>query len=147
MGLGMDHTPFSHSSSRPVGGSLPGSGRAQFGQGSASAMSMKWSALHDAAAAVGALAGMRAEPMKPAVRNFPAVMRDAGGWRLALAEEGIEDLSAIMEPGLSALLSAHARGTSPGAAALELWSEFGRARDALLALSPIKPGFGAVRRT
>ena len=37
---------------------LPGAGRPQFGQGSTSAMSMKWSALHDAAAVVGALAAV-----------------------------------------------------------------------------------------
>ena len=42
----------------PPGGSLPGSGRAQFGQASTSAIGMKWSALHDAAAVVATLAGI-----------------------------------------------------------------------------------------
>lgn len=118
------------------GGILPGSGRAEFGQASASAMSMQWSALGDAAAVVAMLAGVAAEPVRPEVRNFPAVMRDAGGWRRALAEQGIADLHAIMEPGLAALLAVHARGTSPAVAALALWQEFQAARAALLALAP-----------
>ncbi len=118
------------------GGVLPGSGRPEFGQASASAMSMKWSALHDAANVVAMLAGIAAEPMRADVRNFPAVMRDAGGWRRDLAEQGIDDLSAIMEPGLAALLAVNARGVGPGAAALALWQEFHAARSALLELAP-----------
>lgn len=118
------------------GGMLPGSGRPEFGQASASAMSMKWSALHDAAGVVGMLAGLAPETMRPDVRNFPAVMRDVGGWRRDLADRGIEDLSAIMEPGLAALLAVHARGVNPAPAALALWQEFHAARGALLALTP-----------
>ena len=37
------------------------------------------------------LAGIAAEPMRPEVRNFPALMRDIGGWRRELAEQGIDD--------------------------------------------------------
>ncbi|MGH6785447.1 MAG: hypothetical protein ACREBO_01340 [Novosphingobium sp.] len=127
----------------PPHGALPGSGRAEFGQASASAMSMKWSALHDAAGVVATLAGLSAEPMRPEVRNFPAIMRDAGGWRRHHAEQGIADLGAVMEPGLAALLSVHARGTNPAAAALALWQEFQAARAALLSLAP--PSAGAMR--
>ena len=72
------------SGAQPV---LPGAGRPEFGQASASAMSMKWSALHDAANVVAMLAGIAAEPMGVQIRNFPAVMRDAGGWRRDLAEQ------------------------------------------------------------
>lgn len=115
---------------------LPGAGRPEFGQASASAMSMKWSALHDAANVVAMLAGIAAEPMRPDVRNFPAVMRDTGGWRRDLAEQGVDDLSAIMEPGIAALLAVNARGISPAAAALALWQEFHAARAGLLGLAP-----------
>lgn len=115
---------------------LPGAGRPQFGQGSTSAMSMKWSALHDAAAVVGALAGLSSNSMPPEVRNFPAAIRDIGGWRREAAEQGIDDISAVLEPGLSALLAVHARGANPAAPALALWREFHAARDALLALVP-----------
>lgn len=97
---------------------------------------LKWSALHDAAAVVGVLAGLAvAEPPRPEVHNFPALIREAGGWRTELAEQGIDDLSAIMEPGIAALLAVHARGASCAAAALALWHEFVRARAALLALA------------
>lgn len=120
----------------PPGGVLPGSGRAEFGQASANTMSMRWAALHDAAGVVALLAGITAEPMKPEVRNFPAVMRDAGGWRRNLAEQGIADLSAVMEPGIAAILAVQARGANPAAAALALWHEFLAARAALLALTP-----------
>ncbi len=129
----------------PAGGVLPTSGRPEFGQASASAMSMKWSALHDAAGVVATLAGIAAEPMRPEVRNFPAMMRDAGGWRRNLAEQGIEDLAAVMEPGLAALLAVHARGINSATAALALWQEFCAARAALLTLTP-PPEESALRR-
>ncbi|PEQ12245.1 hypothetical protein B2G71_13845 [Novosphingobium sp. PC22D] len=98
---------------------------------------MKWSGLHDAAATVAAIAGIDVPPMAPRVRNLPAVMRDADEWRRRCAEQGIEDLAAIMEPGLSALLAAFARGSDPRPAAGALWREFVAARDALVALSPL----------
>jgi len=142
----MNLPPLDLGSSSPMGGSLPASGRAQFGQASASALGMKWSALHDAAGVVCILAGLVAEPLTPTLRNFPAVMRDAGGWRRAMAEQGIADISAFMEPGLSALLAVHARGVNPAAPALTLWQEFVAARDALLALTPPPGDAGPVRR-
>ena len=142
----MDTTSFGRDEPRLPGRRLPGSGRAEFGQGSASALSMKWSALHDAAATVALLAAIEAEPMTAELRNFPAVMRDAGGWRLAMTEQGISDISAIMEPGLSALLAAHARGADARPGARALWQEFHGARNALLALAPPKGRAGPLRR-
>ena len=118
---------------------LPGAGRVEFGQASASAMSMKWSALHDAAGVAALLAGLAAEPLSAELRNFPAIMRDAGSWRFRLAEQGVEDLAAIMESGLAALLALNARGGNPVAAALALWREFHAARAALLELLPPPP--------
>lgn len=146
----MDANHSSFAANHPLGagqpgGSLPASGRASFGQAAASAMSMRWSALHDAAGAVAMLAGYLAEPMRPEVRNFPAVMRDIGGWRRDMAEQGVDDLSAIMEPGLSALLAVRARGGDATAPAMTLWQEFLSARDALLALVPPQSGHGPRR--
>ena len=56
-------------------------------------------------------------------------------------EQGIDDLSAVMEPGIVALLAATARGVVPSAAALTLWHEFVRTRSALLELvaPPVRP--------
>ena len=138
----MNSGPFS--SPATAGGIFLGSGRAEFAQGAASATAMKWSALHDAAGVVATLAGLAPEPRKSEVRNFPAQIRDTGGWRKILAEQGIDDLSAVMEPGIAALLAAHARGITPAAAALTLWHEFIRTRSALLELVEA-PG-PAVRR-
>ncbi|MDG2004879.1 MAG: hypothetical protein P8J20_16270 [Novosphingobium sp.] len=118
------------------GSHLSRSGRAEFGQGSASALSMKWSALHNAASAVALLAGEEARGMTPEIRNFPAVIRDVGGWQRELADQGIADLAAVMEPGLCALLAVHARGRHPHGAAQALWQEFLTARDTILALIP-----------
>lgn len=108
-------------------------------------MSMKWSALHDASGIVATLAGIAAESMRPDVRNFPAVMRDAGGWRKEMAEQGVDDLSVIMEAGIAALLAVHARGVDARPAALSLWHEFQASRSALLALSPSANGQPARR--
>ncbi len=99
-------------------------------------MSVQWAALQDAGDAVGALAGLAAEKPSPQLRDFPALIQDAGGWRQAMAERGVADLSVIMEPGLKALLGVHARGQDPTAAALTLWREFHAARAALLSLAP-----------
>jgi hypothetical protein len=127
--------------------SLPGSGRAHFGQASSSTLGMKWSALHDAAGVVASHFGITAHVMTPELRGFPAVMRDACEWRRSLVEQGIEDISAFLEPALSALLSVQARGVNPSAPAQALWKEFVTARDALLTLRPPQAEGGALRFT
>lgn len=99
-------------------------------------MAIRWAAVHDAAAAIGELAGIAPEYRTPEVRNFPAIMRDTGGWRYRLAEQGVDDLAAILEPGLAALLSLHDSGAAAGPAAKALWHEFHTARAGLLALIP-----------
>ena len=55
--------------------------RPGFGQTAASAMSLKWSALHDAAGVAAMLAGITVESSGPEVRDFPAAVRKAAGWR------------------------------------------------------------------
>ena len=89
----------------------------------------------DAAATVALLAGQEAPGMSQEVRSFPVSIRDAQPVTRELVENGIADLAAIMEPGLSALIAAHARGAHPQAAATALWQEFLSARDALMALA------------
>jgi hypothetical protein len=130
----MDGNSFSE---RPHtgGGAFPGSGRARFGQGAANALSMKWSALHDAAETVALLAGVEGKAMTQHVRAFPVTLRDARPATRELVEGGIADIAAVLEPGLSALIAAHARGTVPQAAAAALWDDFIAARDALMVLA------------
>lgn len=115
---------------------MPGARRVEFGQAAPCSAGLKWTALHESAAVVAMLADHTAESLSPQQRNFPAIMRDVGGWRGSLAEQGVEDLVAIMEAGLAALLALHARGGNPAAAALALWQEFHGARAALFDLIP-----------
>lgn len=99
-------------------------------------IAIKWAALHQAAQVVAAIAGTDDHNTGLEVRAFPAIIREVGGWQCRLAEQGIDDLTAIMEPGLCALLCALDRGADPHAAARSLWEEFITARDAVVALVP-----------
>ena len=101
-----------------------------------STLAARWAAIHDAAAVVGALAGLAPQSMPGAARGFPATIAEAGSQRLAVARRGMADLSVILETGIRALLAIHGRGASPLAAAGALWMEFCAARDALIALAP-----------
>jgi hypothetical protein len=100
------------------------------------ALSLRWSALHDAANAVAALAGLAAEKPDLAVRAFPGRLRDAGGRRFQLVDHGVADIAAFMQPGLAALLAVSARGQDATAPALALWQEFYAARAAVMGLLP-----------
>jgi len=106
---------------------------------------MRWAALADAANVVATLAGLEPERTTAEVRNFPALVRDAETWRRDLAENGIADLAAVMEPGIAALLALHARGADSRPAAMALWREFVSARGAILALLPASGNLGPRR--
>lgn len=92
-------------------------------------LAAKWAALHAAADVVASLAGIAAG--RP--QDIVAAER-LGGWRLNLVRQGIDDIAAMMEPGLAALLTVHGQGGDPRPAAAALWREFDRARQPLLAL-------------
>lgn len=97
-----------------------------------------WSALSEAAGLVALLAGL-----EPALRSgleddVPALIGAAEPWRRARAEQGLADLSAILEPGIAALVAVNARGADPRPAARALWHEFAAARAAILALLPAR---------
>ena len=79
------------------GMSMPGSGRGAFSGAAASATSMRWAALQDAAAVVATLAGLEPERSSPEIRNFPALIRHAGEWRRETAEKGIGWMRLIAE--------------------------------------------------
>jgi hypothetical protein len=95
---------------------------------SPSALADKWTALHAAADVIAALAGMTGT-----VPAFPSAI--ASGWRRDLARQGIDDLVAMLEPGLAALLNLHAQGGDPRPAATALWQEFDRARRTVLGVA------------
>ena len=103
---------------------------------SVQSLSVQWTALQDAAAAVAAMAGLAPEKATPQIRNFPALIKDVGGWRFELATDLIGDLTAMMRPGVTALLAVNARGQDATAAAVTLWREYHHARNSVLALVP-----------
>lgn len=118
------------------GESTASEGSGGFGHRPAGVIGTKWAVLHDAAAVVATLAGVEGEVMASELRDFPAAIHEAGGWRLARAMEALDDLSAIMESGLAALLALSTNGALSSAPAEALWEEFEVARAALLALLP-----------
>ena len=107
--------------------------------------SIRWSALGDAGVVVAMLAGIEAERPSRFIRNFPGLLRDCPAWERNLAIGWIDDLTAIMEVGLAALLAVNARGTDCRPAALALWGEYILARASLLALSPPPGTLGPLR--
>lgn len=100
-----------------------------------SPLALKWTALQAAAEIVASLADIRANGSTEAAEAFSAGVERTGGWRLDLARQSIDDIAAMMEPGIAALLAVHAQGGDARAAALALWQEFDRARQALLTLA------------
>ena len=94
----------------------------------------QWEAVHEAAAAVGNLAQLGREALSEEVAHLPLRAAEKGGWHYEMAARGIDDLAAVMQPGLRALLSLTAQGQDTTAAALTLWREFHTARAAIIDL-------------
>jgi hypothetical protein len=99
-------------------------------------LAARWSALAGAARVVAALA--QVPNVEPALAAPFALERATGGRRV-LVEQGLEDMLAMMEPGVTALLDVTQRGGQSAPAAMALWQEFLRARQGLAALAPLGP--------
>jgi maltooligosyltrehalose synthase len=99
-------------------------------------LAARWEAVHEAAAAVAVLAQLGEEAVSEETRALPERAMRLDGERYALIARGIEDLAAVMRPGLRALIAADESGGDSTSAALTLWREFHRARDAIEALAP-----------
>lgn len=97
-------------------------------------LARRWEDLHEQAAGLAALAGLAPEATGSAVIGFSARLGEASEWQRELAWQGIEDIDAMMRPGLAALETLTARGQEAAAPALALWREFHAARDAVLAV-------------
>ena len=96
----------------------------------------RWEAVHEAAAAVGKLAQLGRESLTSEVASLPFRAAEKGGWHYEMVARGIDDLAAVVQSGLRALLSLTAGGQDTTAAALTLWREFHIARAAILKLVP-----------
>lgn len=106
----------------------------QENSGAGSALATRWQSLDDAGRVIAALAG-ETEPQADPL--FAARIESVYDDRRRAAVQGVDDLSAMIEPGLSALLYVCENGGDARAAALALWREFDVARAALLDLAPI----------
>lgn len=98
-------------------------------------LASRWADLHDRAAQLAALAQLSPEPFTGPLATFPGRIGKAAPWQRALADEGLEDIEAMMRPGLAALETLKNRGAAANAPALALWREFYTARGAVLALA------------
>jgi hypothetical protein len=127
----MDATRIDLNAAMPLGAAPAGAA-----DGSAEAIAGKWAALHEAATVVAALAGIAAEPRPD---GLPQALHAASAPARAAADQAVDDLAAIMEPGLAALIAVHGGGRDPAAPAQALWREFVAARDGLLALLAAGP--------
>ncbi|WP_296717632.1 hypothetical protein [Erythrobacter sp.] len=94
------------------------------------ALVQQWEALHLQAAQLAALAQIASENELTA---FARLAEQARGWQLQLAAQGLEDIAAMLRPGLAALATLTARGQDAAAPALALWREFHAARASVLA--------------
>ena len=94
-------------------------------------LAARWEAVHEAAAAVAALAQVEADHGDADLPHRAAAL---GGWQFEMVERGVDDLSAVLRPGLRALLGIAASGRDTTTAAKALWGEFLRARTAIAGL-------------
>lgn len=101
-------------------------------------LAAQWEAVHEAAGAVAALAQLGAEELDDDLRQLPERAADIGGVQYQLVARGIDDLAAVMQPGLRALLAMTDKGQDTTSAALTLWREFHKAREAIAALLPAR---------
>lgn len=94
----------------------------------------RWRTLHAHAAQVARLAQLSPEPFEGPLASFAGELNGASEWQRDLAQQGIEDIEAMMRPGLAALEIVKQRGAAATAPALALWREFYNARCAVMAL-------------
>ncbi len=99
-----------------------------------SALAARWQSLGDAGRVIASLAQ---EPQPQPAMQFAARIEAGTDERRQLALRGIDDLAAMIEPGLSALLYICENGGDARAPAGALWREFNAARTALLALADL----------
>ena len=98
---------------------------------SLTALREKWAAIHADAARLNAMARIGPENEQVPIA---ALLDTALDGQRALAGQALEDIAAMLAPGLAALSTLQARGQDCTAPALALWREFHAARTAVLAL-------------
>ena len=97
-------------------------------------LTRRWEDLHHSAAQLARAAALSPEDFDGDLAAFPAMLGEANEWQREMAWQGIEDIDAMMRPGLAALNTLTERGNDATVPALALWREFHHAREAVLAL-------------
>lgn len=95
-------------------------------------LSRRWEDLHEQAAALAELAQLAPEASQADSAGFSSVLSASEEWQRELAWQSIEDIDAMMKPGLTALNVLTSRGINANAPALALWREFHAAREGVL---------------
>ncbi|MEM7701310.1 MAG: hypothetical protein AAF251_05180 [Pseudomonadota bacterium] len=98
-------------------------------------LAARWHRLHEQAADLARMADLSPEPFGDALAGFPERLAAVSILQRELAEQGLEDIEAMLRPGLTALATLRKREASALAPALALWREFYDARGAVLALA------------
>ena len=99
-----------------------------------SALVKRWDNLHEAANELARTAGLSPERAGGAASGFAACLTAASGWQRSMVVQGIDDIEAMMRPGLEALDTLTDREVDVTVPAQALWREFHHAREAVLAL-------------
>lgn len=95
----------------------------------------RWRRLHLQAHELARMADLSPEPFGETLASFPERLTTATKRQRQLAEQGLEDIEAMLRPGLSALATLKDRKAPATAPALALWREFYDARGAVMALA------------
>lgn len=103
-------------------------------------LSKRWRELHALGQLIAAKAQLASEPFDGPIAEFPDAILDAAPWHRELAEQALEDIDAMLQPGLTALQAIEARGHDATAPALALWREYYAARDGLMGLAQKRTG-------
>ncbi len=97
-------------------------------------LAKRWKELHDISTQLAKVADLAPEPFDDELAAFPELLGNASDWQRTMAWQGVEDINAMMRPGLSAVGTITARGQDASVPALALWREFHHARETVLAL-------------
>ncbi|WP_390584799.1 hypothetical protein [Erythrobacter sp. MTPC3] len=97
------------------------------------ALAKRWDELHASAAELAHHAGLAPDNAVTDAATFEDALAKAHQWQREAVWQGIEDIDAMMQPGLTALKTIVARGQDAAAPALALWREFHFAREAVWA--------------
>lgn len=102
-------------------------------KGPAGSLAQRWEDLHSQAAQLAKLAHLAPEG-RADLASIPVLLGEGHEWQRELAWQALEDIDAMMQPGMVALRTMTSRGQDANAPALALWREFHAARESVVGL-------------